>query len=482
MDGRIGFTGKMAMDTLYLVVDGYEVKLDTRFWQVPYDYVVLKENGVSRESPWIELRRAPEQVTHEPEFHLLYKTAFPAKAWINGDTVKVYETGIFFNRIRFTEGLNRIEAGVLSVDSSFTTYTQEFNYVKKPDSRVPFPLWIDESSITPQMDMVLLPDDQVNISFRGSRGQSGQVIFHPDHRSVPCNRTDFSDYSLYEAEIPLNDWETGRKNTFSLMLMPTEQENTPGLEIFTKATITTRRLEEFPWIRIGQDNTRLTYNLGAVRLGGPLKAEYPPGVVMKTNGIAGDHYRVTLNQVEQGFVQMENVEELPFSYTRSPYFITSLACGPVDSADVLSIPYPLPVPYAVIPEPELKRIRIRLYGAKTSSTWISHRQGCRLIDRIGWEQVTPETYEVHVYLKKSAIWGYDLAREGNALTFRVKYPPEFDPMSDNPLAGLKIAIEAGHGGESYGAMGLSGLLEKDINLDLSLKFGDLCRSQGAEVI
>ena len=100
---------------------------------------------------------------------------------------------------------------------------------------------------------------------------------------------------------------------------------------------------------------------------------------------------------------------------------------------------------------------------------------------ISWEQVTPETYDVHVYLKTSAIWGYDLIREGNSLMFRVKYPPDYDPLVSKPLAGLKIAVEAGHGGESTGAMGLSGLLEKDINLDLARRFGDLCRDYGADV-
>jgi N-acetylmuramoyl-L-alanine amidase len=58
----------------------------------------------------------------------------------------------------------------------------------------------------------------------------------------------------------------------------------------------------------------------------------------------------------------------------------------------------------------------------------------------------------------------------------------FDLAGKKPLAGLKIAIEAGHGGSNTGAVGLSGLLEKDINLDLSFRLGDLCEAMGAEVV
>jgi N-acetylmuramoyl-L-alanine amidase len=65
---------------------------------------------------------------------------------------------------------------------------------------------------------------------------------------------------------------------------------------------------------------------------------------------------------------------------------------------------------------------------------------------------------------------------------RVKYPPVYDLAAEKPLTGLKIAIEAGHGGDNTGAIGLSGLVEKDINLDLSFRLGELCASMGAEVI
>jgi N-acetylmuramoyl-L-alanine amidase len=49
------------------------------------------------------------------------------------------------------------------------------------------------------------------------------------------------------------------------------------------------------------------------------------------------------------------------------------------------------------------------------------------------------------------------------------------------LQGLKIAIEAGHGGSNLGAIGLSGLQEKEINLDLAKRLEALCLQEGMQV-
>jgi N-acetylmuramoyl-L-alanine amidase len=159
-----------------------------------------------------------------------------------------------------------------------------------------------------------------------------------------------------------------------------------------------------------------------------------------------------------------------------------MSCGPGTGADIVSIPYTEPVPYEVVPEPDQNRIVITMFGVETANTWVSHRAGCKIIDKLTWEQTTPETYKIYVNLKSKEIWGYDLRRDGSRLVLRVKYPPVYDLASEKPLTGLKIAVEAGHGGSGTGAIGLSGLVEKDINLDLSFILGDLLKSMGAEVV
>jgi N-acetylmuramoyl-L-alanine amidase len=159
-----------------------------------------------------------------------------------------------------------------------------------------------------------------------------------------------------------------------------------------------------------------------------------------------------------------------------------MTCGPSAGADVVTIPYLEAVPYEVYPDPEGRRLVITLFGAESAATWVTHRKGCRMIDKLTWEQTTPETFRVYVNLTTEDMWGYDIKPSGRSLVLRIKYPPSYDLSAEKPLTGLKIAIEAGHGGSNSGAIGLSGLVEKEINLDLSFRLGELCASMGAEVI
>jgi len=59
------------------------------------------------------------------------------------------------------------------------------------------------------------------------------------------------------------------------------------------------------------------------------------------------------------------------------------------------------------------------------------------------------------------------------LELRLKHPP---------AGKIKVAIEAGHGGSNLGAVGLSGLLEKQINLDVAQRLEKLCLEAGLQVL
>ena len=481
-EGKIGFISKVT-DSVRLETAAGRVSISTWDWSVPYNYALMPGNRVERRSPWIEFRRTPPEYTNTPDFDLLCKSEYPSTVKINGEEVKQYKTGIFFNRITLKEGVNRVRASVITANSETAFYEQEYFYEKVDRTRQPFPLWIDTRSVDPSYDLELIPEDVIRISFQGSKGQEGEVAFKQGDLTIRCLRRDFVDYSLYQADVPVTLLPVGVDCQIVLRLRPTEQGlGHSQFEYTTGTSITVRFPDEYPLLRVTRENSRLIYNLGAPRLGGPIRAEIGPGVIMKTNGRFGENYRVSLSRAEEGFIHRSEVERLPAETVRPSYYITSMSCGPSSGADILTIPYLEPVPYEIYPEPALNRLTITLFGAQTSSTWITHRQGLRMIDNITWQQTTPETYQVYVNLNTNELWGYDLRVEGQRLVLRVKYPPKFEVGNARPLEGLKIAIEAGHGGSNPGAIGLSGLLEKDINLDLSFRLGELCAKMGAEIV
>lgn len=60
--------------------------------------------------------------------------------------------------------------------------------------------------------------------------------------------------------------------------------------------------------------------------------------------------------------------------------------------------------------------------------------------------------------------------------------PQDNGNQPKPLLGRKIAIDPGHGGSSSGAVGPSGIMEKNLNLDTSLIIEELLVEQGASVL
>ena len=434
-------------------------------------------------SPWVKFLRVPEQVAYQPQFDILCKSEYPATVSINGQEVKQYKTGIFFATVSFNEGVNKVTSEAVWPDGRRAVCEYAFIYEKRDMTRQPFPLWVERRSVEPAPSVELLPDEVVRVSFTGSKGQEGWVDIRPGRMSMKCTREDFSDYSIYRAEVPLRGFAAGVTHTASIRMVPAA--GAPVKEVLKPGfdrKITVRNPEDYPLVKVKNDNSRLVYNLGAPRLGGPIRSELGPGVILKTSGKIGSNYRIRLSNTETGFISEDDVEMVSGSRVQPVYSVTSMSCGPSERGDIVSIPYLEPVPYEVYPDPDGKRLVVTLFGVESAATWVSHRTGCRVVDKLTWEQSTPETFRVYVNLKTENIWGYDLRPVGRSLVLSLKYPPVYDTNAEKPLSGLKIAIEAGHGGSGTGAIGLSGLVEKDINLDLSFRLGELCASMGAEVV
>src|SRR5665648_828156 len=75
--------------------------------------------------------------------------------------------------------------------------------------------------------------------------------------------------------------------------------------------------------------------------------------------------------------------------------------------------------------------------------------------------------------------GYQL---GERLVY-VRIPPmRGGDVGRSALEGVKIALEPGHGGTDPGHLGVEGLVEKKINLDLARTMADMLNARGAEVL
>jgi N-acetylmuramoyl-L-alanine amidase len=81
------------------------------------------------------------------------------------------------------------------------------------------------------------------------------------------------------------------------------------------------------------------------------------------------------------------------------------------------------------------------------------------------------------------VFGYQPLFENGNFVLKIRRPPAIDPAA--PLRGLLIAIDPGHpglDGQSGGATGPTGLLEREAVIPVALRARDLLLERGAEVL
>lgn len=77
------------------------------------------------------------------------------------------------------------------------------------------------------------------------------------------------------------------------------------------------------------------------------------------------------------------------------------------------------------------------------------------------------------------LYGYSGEYLGNDFIWKVRKPPQID--SKQPLKGITIAVDAGHGGKECGAISCFGDKEKDINLEIARHLQQELKKLGAKV-
>ncbi|MBN2781036.1 MAG: N-acetylmuramoyl-L-alanine amidase [Candidatus Marinimicrobia bacterium] len=453
--------------TLALETLREKMRYSTREWVVPYRYVAVSNNGLERPDPFIELRRAPSFMTPDSSFNFLFR-ASPGTTCINGTELIAYpHTHIFFQDIAFKPfGKRTIVRGTVSKEGE-TRFYETIYYGNMPDTTTKHAVIM--KSVSPQGTVILPPEDMLRITFQSHLAEAmDTILLYANGKAFPL----WYNGNRYVGELPCALFEAEGSAFIQVAARDNRGKNySYNLPISLKVQPAYR----FPLIETREDFAQVSFSSGDVRLGGPYIHEYPTGVRFRTNGKIGENYRVRLGATDMGYISEKQVRELAPGMPAPAYNITSMSIRPDSAKDVLTIPWPEPVPYAVTPQPEQNRIRITLYGVSSNSTWISHREGLKIIDYVTWEQRDAETYDIYVYLQDNNIWGYDLVAGNRFLSFSIKYPPV--------RTALRIAIEAGHGGDwNWGAVGLSGLKEKDVNRDTAEKVRDMLRSMGYDVV
>jgi len=180
----------------------------------------------------------------------------------------------------------------------------------------------------------------------------------------------------------------------------------------------------------------------------------------------GEHLRVQLAPDTTAWVPANAVAPAEPG-TRAPHAaFTSLAVAGSADGDVVNIPLAARVPYAVQAVADAAgrhSLQVDLYSAHHATTWITHRASAAVVREVTAEQAGPQRVRVHITLREARLWGWRVERTATALRITVRPAPVL-AATGSPLAGLRIALEPGHGSAAnLGAVGATGVPEKDIN-------------------
>ncbi|ACL76563.1 family 10 glycosylhydrolase [Ruminiclostridium cellulolyticum] len=104
---------------------------------------------------------------------------------------------------------------------------------------------------------------------------------------------------------------------------------------------------------------------------------------------------------------------------------------------------------------------------------------------IGYKAVSGGAQYTFQLKSEGNYFGYYAEYKNGSLVFSMKNAPKISKSGSKPLKGLKVVLDAGHGGSESGAigpMGRYGLYEKQVNLGITLNARKYLQSLGATVV
>lgn len=199
----------------------------------------------------------------------------------------------------------------------------------------------------------------------------------------------------------------------------------------------------------------------------------PTGTQALVTGREGDWYRLDYGAwIRDTKVEVQDVAVPPRSLIRS----AQMRQGG-DRTEML-FPLQIPVPITVNQGTDTFTLTLHNTTAQTDTIFLNDDP---LIERLDWTQPQPDQVTYDFQLKTDQQWGYDLRYEGTTLVLTLYHPPRL-VGGTQPLQGMTILLDPGHGGDELGARGPNGYPEKDVVLDVSLRLRDELEQRGATVI
>ena len=419
--------------------------------------------------------------------NVLGRTAPGAVVQVGGQAVTVFSSGVFArDRIALQPGRNTvlIEARLANGE----TAQQELLIDRvSPPVPVVWPtdrLFIDGASLRPNQTLRVAPGEAVEVAVRATPGQRVQARL-PGQDWADLAETSPGRYRAALVAAPTaNDTAPAAVQLRATATTLPADTGPRSLSVQTPAEVAVWPLNPDRLFVAGADGADLLHGLHEVRLGGPFLAELPAGTLFNVTGQQGEHLRVQLSPATSAWVAARALTPAPAGTAAPRVSFSSISVTPSADGDVLQVPLSAAVPYSVNVVADASgrhTLEVRLYGAHHATTWVSHRANLAVVREATIDQAAAGEVLLRVGLRSPRLWGWRVQRTPGALRITLRPAPVL-ASTGSPLAGLHVALEPGHGGpDNLGAVGATGVPEKEINRLTALALQQELLAAGARV-
>jgi N-acetylmuramoyl-L-alanine amidase len=221
----------------------------------------------------------------------------------------------------------------------------------------------------------------------------------------------------------------------------------------------------------------LEYGLGADRLGGAKMTFLDTGILIKVVDSSIVTYRVQLSNNHFAWLPKENFQKDTTLKTPAWYLTASWLVNGDDKYDYVSIALDEKLPYRSIQQINPSKIVVDIFGATSNTNWITQRGTAKEVKNVYHEQIEDDVFRMIIELKHQQHWGYSIYYENKRLIIKVKRQP-----TDLDIDKMKIAVDAGHGGDNNGASGVkTGIAEKKYTLLIAKQLERVLQEDDATV-
>jgi len=204
----------------------------------------------------------------------------------------------------------------------------------------------------------------------------------------------------------------------------------------------------------------LEYGLGSDRLGGAKMTYLDTGIVLKVIDSTIGNYKVQLSKDHLAYLPKSNFKKDSTIKLESYYLTSSWMVNGDDKFDYVNISLDEKLPYRSMQLINPSKIVVDIFGATSNTNWITQRLSAKEIKNVYQEQIEDDVFRVTIELRHQQHWGYSIYYADKRLIIKIKRQPQ-----DLSLENMKIAVDAGHGGNNNGTSGIkTGILEKNYTL------------------